>query len=142
MLRGCSPLAKGESIESLTNAGPCRRTHTPYEEKPRFSSRLHGDTENDELYLEDREHDSARQTGAITHSGCGVGSDHSDTQTSQHEQLHVLLQQKKPVTSFRNVTFCRFHDFNNDTGSSDCSILVASFDLTYRNLNFEIRSST
>lgn len=36
----------------------------------------------------------------------------------------------KTMASFINVTFCLFHDVKNDrTGSSDCSVLVASFDL-------------
>lgn len=49
--RGCSLLACLESSKALTSAGPCRQTHTPYEGKPHFSSRLHAGTENDGSYL-------------------------------------------------------------------------------------------
>lgn len=49
--RGCNLLACLESSKALTSAGPCRQTHTPYEGKPHFSSRLHAGTENDGSYL-------------------------------------------------------------------------------------------
>lgn len=124
-----------ESMKSWTNAAPCRRTHTPYEEKPRFSSRPHGETENDELYLEDREHDSARQAGAQAHAVvCGWfwPQWYQQRKDAHKLQIQAQISTKNTVNSPTNVTFCLFRDFWN---SRNLNHKGSSVLFWYRNRN-------